>query len=64
MPRDDSHANLYSGNVTLLPFVSEDEEEEEEEDATARTGTKMMMNRSRARILNPSSPLLCTGVAE
>ena len=33
--RDDSHANLYSGNVTpLLPFVGEggDEEDDEDED--------------------------------
>lgn len=35
MSRDDSHANLYSGNVTpLLPFVGEggDEEDDEDED--------------------------------
>ena len=38
MPRDDSHANLYSGNVTLLPFVSEDEEDQDQDDATGRDG--------------------------
>ena len=33
VPRNDSHANLYSGNATPpLPFVGEEEEEEDGDD--------------------------------
>ena len=39
MTGDDSHANLYSGNVTPLPLVSEEEEEEEDDDDEPFEGT-------------------------